>query len=60
MRILSDIGGWVLVRSLAFMPFLRKGLTIYIGAVALLADFNCPVEAPSFSRAEASPSGYLV
>ena len=41
-------------------PFRRKGLTIYIGAVALLADFNCPVEAPSFSNAEASPSGYLV
>ncbi|GAI37208.1 unnamed protein product, partial [marine sediment metagenome] len=33
---------------------------IYIGAVALLADFSWLVEAASFPSAEASPSGYLV
>ena len=59
-RIRSEIGGWVLVRSLAALPFLRKGLMMYIGAEDLLADFTGAVEAASFSSAEASPSGYLV
>ena len=60
MRIRSDIGGWVLVRSLAAIPRLRKGLIMYIGAVALLADFSWSVEAANFPSAEARPSGYLV
>ena len=59
-RIRSDIGGWVLVRSSADMPCLRNGLIIYIGAVALLADFSWSVEAAIFSSADTNPSGYLV
>ena len=39
------------------LPSLRKGLMIYIGAVAWLADFSWVVEAAIFSSAEASPSG---
>ncbi len=60
MCIRSDIGGWVLARSLAAIPCFRNGLTINIGAVALLADFSSSVEAANFSKAEANPSGYLV
>ena len=56
----SEIGGWVLLRSLAALPFLRKGLMMYIGAEDLFADFTGTVEAVSFSSAEANPSGYLV
>ena len=48
------------VMNLAALPFLRKGLMMYIGAEDLLADFTGAVEAASFSSAEASPSGYLV
>ena len=59
-RTRSEIGGWVLLRSLAALPFLRKGLMMYIGAEDWLADFTGAVEAASFSSAEASPSGYLV
>jgi len=59
-RILSEIGGWVLVRSLATMSRLRKGLMMYIGAVAWLADLSWTVEVAIFSSADASPSGYLV
>ena len=50
----------MLVRSLAAIPLLRNGLTIYIGAVAGLADSNWLVEAAIFSKADAKPSGYLV
>mgnify|MGYP001023623475 CR=1 FL=1 len=58
--ILSEIGGCVLVQSESFMPALCKGLTIYIGAVTLLADARGMVFCEIFSRADASPSGYLV
>ena len=33
---------------------------MYIGAVALFADFTCVSERDNFSSAEAKPSGYLV
>ncbi len=56
----SLVGGWVLVRSSAALPFLRNGLAVYIGAKAWLADFNSIVEPLIFSSAEANPSGYLV
>ena len=60
MRIRSDIGGWVLVRSSADLPCFLKGLIMYIGAVALLADFSWSVEAAIFPSADANPSGYRV
>ncbi len=47
MRMRSDMGGCVLVRSVAGLPSLRNGLMMYIGAVALLADLSGSVEAAS-------------
>ena len=58
--ILSEVGGWVLLRSLAFNPGLCNGLIIYIGAVTRLADLSTLVDEEIFSNAEANPSGYLV
>ena len=39
MRMRSEVGGWVLVGLAGSRPglFLRKGFTIYMGAVALFA-----------------------
>ena len=59
-RILSAVEGCVLVRSLSDIPFFLKGLMMYMGAVALLADLSCVSERDNFSSADAKPSGYLV
>ena len=45
------------MRLAAALPAFRKGLTMYIGAVALLAALSCTGVPAIFSRADARPSG---